>query len=69
MQENPLFCPICTTPEVKQFISKGSIRVTTSSTDGMARGVEGYICDEGHIFFVRASDLLAVPAQVPQSIN
>jgi hypothetical protein len=61
----PSYCPICGSFEVKQILEEGVICTDTGSLGQRIHGLSGYICREGHIFFLYPCDLnSALPPQV-----
>jgi hypothetical protein len=57
----PSYCPVCSSFEVKQILREGAICADTGFAKQNIYGLAGYICRQGHIFFVRACDLNSAP--------
>ncbi len=51
---DPFFCPICNGFDVRRLVENFS---DFDNAEGAGDGLLGYICHEGHVFFVRSCDL------------
>ncbi|MGE0405995.1 MAG: hypothetical protein AB7O65_06835 [Candidatus Korobacteraceae bacterium] len=57
---DPFFCPVCNGFDVRRLVESG---LNLNAEDGEGENLLGYICHEGHVFFVRSCDLEAWEAE------
>jgi len=54
----PHCCPICNDYHIKTTLQECDIIAKFKSKDRDVHGLASFVCDNGHIFFVRMSDLV-----------
>jgi len=60
--ERPHCCPICNDYRVKTTLRECDITATFKDDNRDVYGLASFTCENGHIFFVRQSDLIFPPA-------
>ena len=53
----PFFCPVCGGLDVRRILDNAAVRTNPEATAEAVTGLSGYICHQGHVFFVRSCDL------------
>jgi hypothetical protein len=57
----PHCCPICNDPRVRTTLEPYAVTARVASQERVVNALAAFSCEHGHIFFVRASDLVADP--------
>lgn len=63
----PHCCPICNDVSVDTTLQKYSVTAKVEGEDRNVNALAAFICANGHIFFLRRSDL--VMADAPRNFN